>query len=286
MKNFDVIGQLYLQDYKGVVSVAEKRHLPQGYSASPHCHESIEIYVMVQGECIIAVNKELFTVHTGQLAIIFSHMIHSLRVQAETGATFLHILLRTEAFRHIDPKIVPHLKFISFINNPNNSFAYRDYSPSLLACAERICMEMGNSSETYHIALANLYMDELVFLLSRDLAQSFRSAFCIENSLAVAALQFINVNLYGPITVQMVVDSCQVSARHLANVFKKHIGLTVLDYINIAKVDKAMELLHGTDFNILQLATKLGFSSGQYFSTVFKRYAGMTPSEYRVLRNE
>ena len=78
-----------------------------------------------------------------------------------------------------------------------------------------------------------------------------------------------------------VAAACHVTARHLSSVFKDITNITVNDYINIAKVDNAMRWLTGTDLTMAEIASKLGFSSTQYFSTVFKRYTRVTPGEYK-----
>lgn len=80
--------------------------------------------------------------------------------------------------------------------------------------------------------------------------------------------------------------ACQVTPRHLSGVFKDIINITVNDYINIAKVDKAMRWLTSTDLTMTEIASRLGFSSTQYFSTVFKRYTRVTPGEYKDMSDK
>lgn len=57
--------------------------------------------------------------------------------------------------------------------------------------------------------------------------------------------------------------------------------MTLSQYIQEQKIEKAKSLLKTTDRSILEIATYLGFSSQGYFQNVFKKLTGMTPKEYR-----
>ena len=56
--------------------------------------------------------------------------------------------------------------------------------------------------------------------------------------------------------------------------------MSVSEYINQVRVQKAKELLHSGEYRIGQIAEKVGFSDQQYFSRVFKKIVGCMPSEY------
>lgn len=108
----------------------------------------------------------------------------------------------------------------------------------------------------------------------------------IENPMAIKAIQYISDHMEEKITLSDVAKACQVTPRHLSGVFKDIINITVNDYINIAKVDKAMRWLTSTDLTMTEIASRLGFSSTQYFSTVFKRYTRVTPGEYKDMSDK
>ncbi len=64
--------------------------------------------------------------------------------------------------------------------------------------------------------------------------------------------------------------------------FVQAMGLPPGEYIQKQKIEKTKELLTGTDLSITEIAHQYGFSSSQYFSTVFKRFCYVTPSQYRT----
>ena len=84
--------------------------------------------------------------------------------------------------------------------------------------------------------------------------------------------------LQGPVVVNL-------SLSRFKTRFKHEVGVAPGGYIIMRKVEKAKELLGDRDRSITDIAFDLGFSSSQYFATVFKKLIGLTPSEYRKLRN-
>ena len=58
-------------------------------------------------------------------------------------------------------------------------------------------------------------------------------------------------------------------------------GLSITEYINKVRLDRAVYLLSHTDLNILQVAKSVGFEDPYYFSRRFKSYTGITPSAFR-----
>lgn len=80
--------------------------------------------------------------------------------------------------------------------------------------------------------------------------------------------------------VQEIAASCHVSASYLKNIFKKYAGLGVHQYFLKTKIIHASRMLEEGE-SVSEIAAALGFSSPNYFSFVYKRETGITPSEYR-----
>jgi len=72
------------------------------------------------------------------------------------------------------------------------------------------------------------------------------------------------------------------SCTYLQNVFKERTGKSIMEYYKIAKLEKAKDLIREGDYTFTQIASVLNYSSLHYFSKIFKRYIGMTPSEYSL----
>ena len=79
-----------------------------------------------------------------------------------------------------------------------------------------------------------------------------------------------------------IADDLDISERYMRRLFKDELGITITDYLNIYRVDKAKELLEHENEMVSKIHLRVGFSSSQYFSTVFRRIVGMSPREYKL----
>ena len=72
-----------------------------------------------------------------------------------------------------------------------------------------------------------------------------------------------------------------LSESYLCTLFKQACGITVKDFVTELRIDRAKQLLRSTTDKLQAVALQAGFRDANNFSTVFKREAGVTPSEYR-----
>lgn len=68
----------------------------------------------------------------------------------------------------------------------------------------------------------------------------------------------------------------------LTRMFSNYEGITIEQYYNLQRIEKAKELLQYNQQTIKEIAYDLGFSSSQHFSSNFKEYTGQTPQEFRL----
>jgi len=95
------------------------------------------------------------------------------------------------------------------------------------------------------------------------------------------SIRFLNENLQANLRLE---DLAQVSGYSLSRFkvkFKKEIGVTPAEFVTLQKLDEAKRQLRETDKNITEIAYDLGFSSSNYFSSVFKKMEACTPQYYR-----
>ena len=76
-------------------------------------------------------------------------------------------------------------------------------------------------------------------------------------------------------------DELYISPNYLCELFKRHTNKNLTDYISAYRIDRAKELLLDIRYRVNDVAYMVGFSDSQYFSNLFKKRVGMTPTEYR-----
>ncbi|WP_242856089.1 helix-turn-helix transcriptional regulator [Ruminiclostridium josui] len=95
------------------------------------------------------------------------------------------------------------------------------------------------------------------------------------------AIDYIQDHYNEQVTLNEVAENIYVSTFYISRMFKKELGKSFVDYLNDVRIDKAKELLKDVRYKTYEVAEKVGISDPHYFSKLFKKYSGMTPSEYR-----
>ncbi|MEW9053765.1 MAG: helix-turn-helix domain-containing protein [Neobacillus sp.] len=91
----------------------------------------------------------------------------------------------------------------------------------------------------------------------------------------------IQVHLYEKVTPADIAERLNMNGSYLSRHFKEQTGKTITEFINEVKIKEGIRLLETTEMPLIQISTQLGFSSQNYFQTVFKKITGKTPIEYR-----
>ena len=95
-------------------------------------------------------------------------------------------------------------------------------------------------------------------------------------------INYIDENIENVIEMSELAKICGLSQSRFKHRFSEEIGFMPRYYINQKKIEKAKNMLkNNEDDSILDIAFLLGFTSSSYFSAVFKKFTGYTPSEYK-----
>ena len=94
-------------------------------------------------------------------------------------------------------------------------------------------------------------------------------------------VKVVNENLNDPnFNVQQLISEAGVSRAQLHRKMKEITGVSAADFIRNLRLQQAERLIREHKVNITQIAYTVGFNNQSHFSTVFRRYYGLTPTEY------
>lgn len=141
--------------------------------------------------------------------------------------------------------------------------------------SHRYALKIESAISTKQIENINLEMIRKYCILVRN--QSLRN----HSPIIRKAIDYINLNLSSPLGLKDIAALFNVNPSYLSSLFKKETGGTLTDYVNKQRIDAALKLLNTGDMQVQDIAYYVGISDVNYFSKLFKKQVGYTPSGYR-----
>ena len=124
------------------------------------------------------------------------------------------------------------------------------------------------------------YLEKLtgiIFALDND------SQLDSNQKIVLSIKDYIHNHLSCNLTLTALSDVVNYNSAYVSRVFKQVTGMNLSGYITTCRINKAKDLLQTTNESISAIAQKVGFDTSQYFSMVFQKEVGLTPSEFRGL---
>jgi len=171
-------------------------------------------------------------------------------------------LLYYKVFNKLVEKIYTHFQNMGIINESAMEFQTR---------FEEYYINVAKSSD-----YAQTLIERVAELLKENRLTDSREVPAVR-----IAKRYIREHYKEDISLPMLADLANVSAVYLSRLFKKNEGINFLDYLNQYRIEVAKKMLLDIHFNINEVAELSGFKNAKYFSKIFKKIVGITPSEYR-----
>lgn len=247
-----------------------QRDCPKNFDFSGESHNFWELVCVISGKIGVTADSKVFSLTKGQ-AILHSPMQFH-RIYNENDSVSQAIIFSFDGY-----------------NIPD--------------CTDMLCpVAVSDVSELYHLAKKSFEFDNLnvvsavddssmrylfftkkfeLFLLElkkNSLPNQNISTRSAENYATI--INTLNKNIDRRLSVSEIAALCRMSEINVKKTFSKYAGTGIIDYFTSLKMKKASELLKN-DFSVKETAIFLGYDDQNYFSTVFKRVMGKTPSDIK-----
>ena len=208
------------------------------------------------------------------------------------GYTACEEKAREEAFSGAATHGIPRETFVPLYEKhiarrtlpDRDSAAYREFA----LCGEMLSLICEKELSELHIDVLFRYDfifdNSNTFLNPEENMQFFSRTMQGENrrmTVILNAIYYIQENYTRKITVDEIARYCYCSASTLSHIFAKNYGMTIGRLIQNIRCDCAKVLLRDSSASVGQIALECGFTTPDYFTSVFKSMTGMTPTEYR-----
>lgn len=255
----------------------------------PHWHEEMEWIYFQKGDFPVWINTKEYQVHTPAFMCIHPEELHALILEKdgiESAVVFPVDILCFERYDAAEAKVLGPLaegKLRMPVLCQSGDAAFEELS----ACYKEIEQMLRQMKEQKNMLYLNIKakMLELIAvaykhdLLTRQVREGREEAGTVENLKKV--LQYIGEHYSSPIRLSELAELVNMNEQYFCRYFKKNIGKTITEYINVIRVEKAATALAETEDKIIDIASACGFDNTGYFIRRFKKEKGMTPSEYR-----
>lgn len=105
------------------------------------------------------------------------------------------------------------------------------------------------------------------------------------NDLVIKILNYIDNNLYKKISIEELSDLFHYNKDYIMRLFKREIGYTITNYINCKRIYNSLHSFIYNDISILNISINYGFYSQEYYSEIFHKIIGVSPTTYNKFIN-
>ena len=153
-------------------------------------------------------------------------------------------------------------------SSPNNVWLFR-----------QMIMELQFRRHNF-LDLLRINLKSLLILAGRAMKERGDNSSSAQNEAEVAALYFAE-NYTRPISVRDYAAKRHISECYFNKIFKATFNVTPMQYVISLRIAGAKKLLEGSDMDVIRISSAVGYDDAFYFSRLFKKHTGQSPTEYR-----
>ena len=237
-----------------------------------HYHSLFEIYYLTSGKCNYFIHNKSFCVEAGDILIIPAGVTHKSQYHDQN---YTRLLINCSKY-FIPSSIFNSMQDIIYV------YRNDDIRPKIDELFSGIEKDY-DSPDAFASDSLRANMHSLFILMARNPNQKHMEF--LKNDYIEQAVDYMQKNFAGNITLSEIAKMCSVSPEHLSRTFKKETGFGFSEYLTHLRLKKAEYLLKNSTFSVTDIAYQCGFEDSNYFSVVFKRNFGISPSAMRNIKD-
>lgn len=243
----------------------------QHYVERPHGISQHIIIYCVEGRGWVTVNKKRMDISPSHFIVIPAGTPHKYEAMETDPWTIYWVHFKGDIATYVVNLIT---------NHSQNYFPYLSYNENRIKLFEEICynLEKGYSADNLRYVNMIFYHFLSSLLYEEKYNQAAKSQTKDAITLTIEMMQGkLNTNLSLP----QLAANAHLSISHFSSMFRVRTGFSPMEYFNHLKIQHSCQSLAFTSKPIKEIADDLSFSDQYYFSRIFSRFMGMSPSEYR-----
>lgn len=268
LKTAQVVYEPHVYADRELPFIFHEFHKDQYYQTNiRNVHRNPELLYITDGSGKVRKGDTVYDVVAGDLVVIDTYVMH--QVVPDPKVDYFCLIVDMD-FCISNRLNVDRLSFPAVIRDGllNESFG-------------RIVSEY-RKADSFAVAGIRCSVLELMLDLCRRFGQLCEKPVELNPSLEYVrkAMVYIQENISKKLSLSEIADNVGLSKYYFLRRFRECTGMTVVEYVNALRCEYAAELLYSGQYSVKQAAAACGFENFSYFTSVFKKYAGVLPSEY------
>lgn len=240
----------------------------QDYRGS-NWHDNVEILWIRSGHGFVLCDGQEISLEAGDIFVVNAGLLHAFRCASSARDFFYDCLIVDNSFFEESGLPVTKMRFTPFL---------RDVA---MQAAMQAVRDAWQSTDSLRIARVRCAVLSLIcHLCTHHLAGPLAHR-AEDNPPVKRAIRYMEAHYAEPISLCDVATALNLSRYHLAHLFRRATGLSVVAYLKNLRCRHARELLLQNELSTAQIAQACGFSSVPYFTRCFSQLYGCGPSQLR-----
>ncbi len=249
---------------------------------SYHLHNDYEIYFLIEGKRKYTIDNKHYIIHENSLVFINRNVLHQtfainepqhkrfvlnfqkscipseayylLQLLFENGPTILKVSLHE---RELFLELLKGLQNEYITDQLDSSLYVKSLLTQLLIASKRLCNQQ---SVPFPAAIGKSGT---------------------KSDMVSSMIKYIHEHYGRSLSLPKLSHKFHLSEHYLCHIFREVTGCTIIQYINVVRINEARRLLLETNIKIRDIVTKIGFSNHVHFCRVFKKEVGTSPTQFR-----
>lgn len=257
------------------------------FGKQQHLHRDVQILAGKSGMLEVKIDAKKLNLRVGDVLLIKNSVVHTSKPILPFTTT---ASIKIDNSMLVDSRLSSVSRYLyDVLSHFKKDFIYlrreEETTAEIFSTILRICEENDKNDQSAPLFVEG-YSKILFGLLERQ--GLFESPAHNLDAAAVSkiapALSYVDENYSKEISLEEIAKTLDMNREYFCRLFKKTVGVTFVDYVNLARIFRAKELLVSSQNSISDISVKLGFSSVSYFTRVFKNITNKTPATYRNIK--
>lgn len=252
-----------------------------------HWQLELEFAVVLKGSIELTVQNDVITVHENEGYIIFPNKLHKVKKNGGQCGLYRTVIISPQLIYGDSRSILFHKYYLAVIDAVSNGFILLNRENSfgnnildeLAAAIQLLTRPSLNYELEIHRRFVNIW--SILYGGVQDAHERSPRVSSKDENLTNKILSFIHTNYKYDISLDDIARSGSISKSECSRLFQRTLSCTPFEYLTNYRILKSQEYLSGGDYSITDIAGLVGFNSVNYYTTVFRKNLGFTPSQYK-----